>query len=288
MESSTVLAFRIFVMLSCLIIVPLAAIFGSAFPDVVKTVLVDRVVALGTGKPVEATPPADPNGFRTVGPNIGAPGATEPANPWDSAPRWNGPRVETSQFAAGSTPPGNIPPAVVPLGGPGDPNALNQPASYSAPAGQHAPAAHVGGPYAGAPAPLPTGPVAGAPLPGAADRMACPLEPTDPFKDMERRLRQHGATYYLLETWGQSGELYRFHCRMAVASNASYTRHFEATDRDALKAMSDVLAQVEAWRNSGSVEISQQPVVSHQAGGSPQPAVEVSQQSGSAWPAVHR
>jgi len=52
MESSTVLAFRIFVMLSCLIIVPMAAIFGSAFPDVVKTVLVDRIVAFSTGKPV--------------------------------------------------------------------------------------------------------------------------------------------------------------------------------------------------------------------------------------------
>ena len=68
MESSTVLAFRIFVMLSCLIIVPLAAIFGSAFPDVVKTVLVDRVVAWSTGAPLEsgasplratAYPPAD-------------------------------------------------------------------------------------------------------------------------------------------------------------------------------------------------------------------------------------
>ncbi len=283
MESSTVLAFRIFVMLSCLIIVPLAAIFGSAFPDVVKTVLVDRIVALGTGKPVEATPPADPNGFRTVGPNIGAPGATEPANPWDSAPRWNVPHVETPQLAAG-----NMPPAVVPLGGPGDPKTLNQPASYSVPAGQHEQTAHAGGPYAGAPAPLPSGPTAGAPMPGAADRMACPLEPTDPFKDMERRLRQHGATYYLLETWGQSGELYRFHCRMAVASNASYTRHFEATDRDALKAMSDVLTQVEAWRNSGSVEISHQPVAQNQPAPSQPPAVEVSQQPGSAWPAVHR
>lgn len=253
MESSTVLAFRIFVMLSCLIIVPLAAIFGSAFPDVVKTVLVDRIVALSTGKPADAQPPADPNGFRTVVPNIGAPGATEPAGAWDSAPRWNGPTIETPQTA------GNMPPAVVPVAGPGDPHAVNQSASYSVPAGLQAQAVPAGGLAAGAPAPLPTGPSGGAPMPGAVDRTACPLEPTDPFKDMERRLRQHGATYYLLETWGQSGELYRFHCRMAVASNASYTRHFEATDRDALKAMSDVLAQVESWRNSGSVEVSQQP-----------------------------
>jgi hypothetical protein len=183
---------------------------------------------------------------------------------------------------------GGVPSVVVPVGGPGDPNAVNQSASYSAPAGQPDQAAHVGGPYAGAPAPLPSGPTAGAPMPGAADRMACPLEPTDPFKDMERRLRQHGATYYLLETWGQSGELYRFHCRMAVASNASYTRHFEATDRDALKAMSDVLAQVEAWRNSGSVEISHHPSAPQQPAASQSPVVEVSQQPAAGWPGMGR
>ena len=57
-----------------------------------------------------------------------------------------------------------------------------------------------------------------------------------------------GATYYLLETWGRNGELYRFHCKMAVAGNPDYTRHFEATDSDASRAMQQVLEQVEAWR----------------------------------------
>ncbi len=66
---------------------------------------------------------------------------------------------------------------------------------------------------------------------------------------MERKLRSYGATYYLLETWGNEGELYRFHCKMAVGNNPSYTRHFEATDRDSLRAMSQVLERVEAWRN---------------------------------------
>ena len=65
---------------------------------------------------------------------------------------------------------------------------------------------------------------------------------------MERKLREYGATYYLLETWGNDGELYRFHCRMAIGNNPNYTRHFEATDRDALKAMTQVLERVEAWR----------------------------------------
>src|SRR5262249_42188081 len=92
MESSTVLAFRIFVMLSCLIIVPMAAIFGSAFPDVVKTVLVDRLVALGTGKP--AAPPATE-----------AAGGAAPAQPAQEAPRWGqtGPATAWhSEPAAGS------------------------------------------------------------------------------------------------------------------------------------------------------------------------------------------
>ena len=95
---------------------------------------------------------------------------------------------------------------------------------------------------------MPGAPVAN-PAVAGADRTACPLEQPDRFTEMERRLREYGATYYLLETWGNAGELYRFHCRMAVANGGSYSRHFEATDRDALKAMADVLAQVEAWRS---------------------------------------
>jgi hypothetical protein len=59
MESSGVMLFRVVVMLSCLILVPLAAIFGSAFPDVVKTQLVDRIKSLaGLGERSDSgTPP---------------------------------------------------------------------------------------------------------------------------------------------------------------------------------------------------------------------------------------
>jgi hypothetical protein len=42
MESSAVVAFRALIMLACLVLVPLAAIFGSAFPEVVKANLVER------------------------------------------------------------------------------------------------------------------------------------------------------------------------------------------------------------------------------------------------------
>ncbi len=69
------------------------------------------------------------------------------------------------------------------------------------------------------------------------------------FAALERKLRDLGASYYLLETWGNDGELYRFQCKMGVGGNPNYQRHFEATDRDKLQAMARVLEQVEAWRN---------------------------------------
>lgn len=81
------------------------------------------------------------------------------------------------------------------------------------------------------------------------------VEPASPavqqperFTWIEKRLREYGATYYLLETWGNEGELYRFHCKMALGNNPNFTRHFEATDSEALKSMSRVLEQVELWR----------------------------------------
>lgn len=257
MESSTVLAFRIFVMLSCLIIVPLAAIFGSAFPDVVKTVLVDRIVALANGKPVES---ATTTAAGVAPPAVaeGAPGAT----PWE-APRWP---AQSEQAPAGqnlATP--AAPSGVMPASATGTPmSGGNQPAAYAAmpDANNGAPGyplQQAGGqmPAAAANAPATPGypayPPVGTPTDAAATGAPRPLDQADPFTTMERKLREYGATYYLLETWGTSGDLYRFHCRMAVSNNPNYTRHFEATDRDALQAMSQVLSRVEAWR-SGRVQ----------------------------------
>ncbi|REK12761.1 MAG: hypothetical protein DWQ37_11060 [Planctomycetota bacterium] len=239
MESSTVLAFRIFVMLSCLIIVPMAAIFGSAFPDVVKTVLVDRIVAWSTGEPVEDTS-EDPEGFREV-----TPGSTAPRDmgQWQAAPRWGTPAETASWQTPGSGANGAD---VVALGGAAASPGMNQSTSYTAPVGQP-----------GQPArPLPGGPpesYGAAPL-HAADSSPRNLSPAsamagcDHFSEMERKLREYGATYYLLETWGNNGELYRFHCRMAVGNNPAYTQPFEATHRDAMQAMAQVLQSVEAWR----------------------------------------
>jgi hypothetical protein len=82
--------------------------------------------------------------------------------------------------------------------------------------------------------------------PGAKPRQA--NEPDERFTYVLDRLRELGAVYYLLETWGNEGQRFRFHCKMAIGGNSNYTRHFEATDRDALRAMGKVLAEIETWR----------------------------------------
>jgi hypothetical protein len=221
----------------------MAAIFGSAFPDVVKTVLVDRIVALSTGKPLEpAAPAADAQGFREV-----MPAATPEGG---AAPAW-GAQAATASW---QSQPATAPPAVVPVGGPPPGEGMHPAAGFAAQAGGPAPPHMPPVSPAAYPRPSDAGlsnaAIAAASLqPGACgpDRTACPLEQPDRFTEIERKLREYGATYYLLETYGGQGDLYRFHCRMAVAGG-QYPQMFEATDRDALKAMADVLHRVETWR----------------------------------------
>jgi hypothetical protein len=62
---------------------------------------------------------------------------------------------------------------------------------------------------------------------------------------IQQRLRQLGATYYLLEPWGGQQQLYRFCCKIAVGGDPNCTRYFEAIEADPLRAMSKVLAQIE-------------------------------------------
>ncbi len=226
MESSTVIAFRALVMLACLIIVPMAAIFGSQFPDVVKAVLVDRFWPAG-----EKTPAADP--FHH---NDAPPFAPGPAPSWHADP------------APAALAPGYAPPAGRPLAGPQA--AIEPTAAWGAADGSVRHALHE------APGALP--PAAGPPrsdfgqpgiLPGGAGAAAMPAAgQTDRFTYMEGRLRDFGATYYLLERLANGGDRYRFFCQLPLAGNPGPTRNFEATDIDPLRAMNRVVEQVEAWR----------------------------------------
>lgn len=78
--------------------------------------------------------------------------------------------------------------------------------------------------------------------------VAVPDAGSDRFGSMHSRLRQLGATYCLLESWGPQSELYRFHCKMAIGGSANFTRSFEATDPDPVGAMARVMEQVEQWQ----------------------------------------
>ena len=77
-----------------------------------------------------------------------------------------------------------------------------------------------------------------------------------------RAIAQLGATYYLLESWGNDQQLYRFYCKMAVGGSADYTRYFEATDADPLQAMLGVSA-------TGGGMAAKAPVGSKATGGTP-------------------
>lgn len=75
--------------------------------------------------------------------------------------------------------------------------------------------------------------------------------PSDPSGPIQDRLKQLGATYYRLESWGNGQQLYRFYCKMSVGGSANYTRSFEATSAEPLQAMREVLHEVETWKEGG-------------------------------------
>jgi hypothetical protein len=60
-----------------------------------------------------------------------------------------------------------------------------------------------------------------------------------------------GATYYLLEAWGDQQQQYRFYCRMAIGGDSHVVKPFQCIDNDPLHAMTKVLEEVEAWQKHG-------------------------------------
>ena len=225
-ESSTVVAFRALVLLACLILVPAAAIVGSACPDLIKSTLVDRLSSLvdaWRGSPSKA-----------AGEPAAADRAAAAADPARraAAPAWPGGRLPTASIGAR----GDNANERRLAGGPRDAappwpanesvNGANgrraSPAGYSEHAGNSADAR------------------ARSEAPTRAN-----LPSPDRFEAIERRLRQAGATYYLLETHG-AGE-YRFHCQVP-GERGGRPRHFEVIDRDPLSAMTRIADDIESWR----------------------------------------
>lgn len=69
------------------------------------------------------------------------------------------------------------------------------------------------------------------------------------FRSAEMRLRELGASYYSLETGGPYGDNYRFYCKVRLQGNANEVLAFNALEDDPLKAMNNVVRQVELWRD---------------------------------------
>ena len=236
-QSSTTVALRALVMLVCLVVVPVVAIFGTSIPDAVKRP-VERYfgISLGSPPPLSEAPRFLPNAA-----------TAPPAVVSTDVPPAAMPPVASS---APLTPP-NVAVLVNPLGSSQSPAwDADRASSAIIPAGYQAPVepAKPGQPMVA---------VGGAPLqsPYGSDSTAtvCPSAVSgenDRFTLIQQRLRDLGATYFLLESWGSQGQLYRFYCKMAIGGNSNYNRYFEATDPDAIRVMSKVLNEVEAWRAS--------------------------------------
>lgn len=260
MQSSTTVACRVGVMLTCLIAIPLAALFGTKLPGLVSRLLNrgQNSAFLSDEDPRSQAPtfdatvpgmaPSDPRvpsrwgvcATESPPPRV-VPGEVPKASESSSrgaspAPthylgdlsgRSRSPLVPvsvgpTAETAAAISPavfePNASPPVRV---GPSD--------SREDSAGAERALASAGGARSDHPAPLP------------------PFVETPQSREIGRRLRELGASYYALETWGARGQFYRFHARMAAAHGAHYVRHFDAVDRDAARAMASVLDQVERW-----------------------------------------
>lgn len=227
-QSSTTTLVRALVMLICVVVLPLVALFGTSLPEWAEEVgLVDRLL----GRHVLTSRATDPQSV------LATPLQPVPPAPFDhQQPSQAGPRFFRPPQVA---PPviGGFESPATPLAGALTTGADRVPGPVIV-AGYETPDIAIPRtqPDWPGPSPAPTAPAAAA--------------PTSPFEYVGQRLRELGATYYLLELWGDEQKLHRFYCRMAVGGNPNCTRYFEATDADALTAMVRVLQEVEVWRSA--------------------------------------
>ncbi len=210
MQSSSVVTFRALIMLSCLVAVPLAAVFGTSLPGVVGALLAGRWP--GGSDSLEGAI-SDSSRFEPVMP--GEMGSIVPPRRMSAAAHGNALPLSASSPAASEG-----------FGGP-------RPAmSGVVPAGHETPV------------------FSGAAFNTAVQTPVTVVPPpVDRFTYIQDRLQQLGATYYLLEMLEKlegREEQYRFHCCIPVGGNSSYTRKYEALDPSPLGAMVKVLQQVES------------------------------------------
>ena len=210
-QSSAILAVRGAIMLLFLIAVPLLAIFGRSLPDVIR-VVVERQLGW---KPAEA----------------------RIASALEGAPRFGEPLQGRPQQASQ----------------PGASNSYAAPRALASTLQGAGPGLSTGFPQARSASPRPPGQRVNFEVqtpPGARTEPNLPIIETPPNPDeIQERLKQLGATWYRLDQWGDSGELYRFACRIEVSPGANLDRHFESVAPTPDEALIGVLRQVEQWRS---------------------------------------
>ncbi len=251
-QSSTVVAFRALVMLVCLILIPVAAFCGGSFPAVVKAIQSGHWPTLADFRG-QSGPPANQ--------------ATE-APRFRPTPAADSPRANDPKTLGFQGPSGGFGPA--PQG-----ETTRSPvvaANYTAPIGTHI-SAETGpstsfsqnkepgsGPAQLSPLPPGTGnllPLDHRTMTGQFDAPASQGGPADGSPSNDRlkyvlgRLRKLGATYFVLDTYGDEIREFRFYCKMSVGGNPRVTKPFQCFDGDPLKAMTQVLKQVEDWQSGG-------------------------------------
>lgn len=222
MQSSAMTAIRGLIMLATLIVVPATALFCKSVPSVI-----DRLIAACESR----------FGFSLLDGQFKEP----KSGPVEALELGDAPRFEPSpQEMAAAAPAVGAPPTVKHAVG-GEP--VNPFANEGRTAIHEAPITSSSRPAKdfGEPARI-------AEAPGARPLGEAGQQGAGDFGSIQARLRQLGATYYLLESWGTDGSTYRFHCKMALAGSDRYCRNFEATAAEPIAAMESVLRQVEQWR----------------------------------------
>lgn len=236
MDAYSGMTARALITLAFLILVPLAAVFGTRFTGGVSSAKQSAVPSNHPDK--QATPPNAKSTRANENERSIQPSVTQ--NPVVVSNIVAGPNAASTGQHAQNT--HNLP-NLTNLGSSASQSVVAKPPIPTLGQADHTQIAGLPTkPANGHSSSLATPPMAAAPLSGDAAT-------TDPFTWMQRRLRELGAIYYRLENGGPKGEIFRFQCQMAVPGSPSGVQPFEAIDGDPLKAMQRVLYQVEAWHS---------------------------------------
>ncbi|HEV3341489.1 MAG TPA: hypothetical protein VG125_14065 [Pirellulales bacterium] len=269
MQSSAMVALRTVIMITCLVAVPLAAVFGTALPKMVKSAFDGRGRRSLWNRPADDDEPAPPSVLAVD--DLSPPRFVSPATSAEPAVAENTTRLPTARItgvrpiddvAAGQPRPAAV--ETAPLWSPPPRTARAQQTrdmtAHFAPSprphrtddlrSRHEPRLGTlqktvySQPHQ-EPGESTSGDAAEEPRALVAiERPAA----DNVLADGERRLRELGATYYRLETWGGEGQFYRCSCNIALATGSRVTRHFEATEAAPSRAIEAVVQQVSAWR----------------------------------------